>query len=55
MPAALEIRPALPRTAVGKLSKIELRQEERDKAGREAEGRRGVACNLPASILRCPA
>jgi long-chain acyl-CoA synthetase len=27
MPAALEIRPALPRTAVGKLSKVELRQE----------------------------
>ena len=32
MPAALEIRPALPRTAVGKLSKVELRQEERAKA-----------------------
>jgi long-chain acyl-CoA synthetase len=32
MPAALEIRPALPRTAVGKLSKLELRAEEREKA-----------------------
>ena len=32
MPAALEIRPALPRTAVGKLSKVELRDEERVKA-----------------------
>jgi long-chain acyl-CoA synthetase len=29
LPAALEIRPALPRTAVGKLSKKELREEER--------------------------
>ena len=29
MPAALEIRDALPRTAVGKLSKMELREEER--------------------------
>jgi long-chain acyl-CoA synthetase len=32
MPAALEIRPALPRTSVGKLSKLELKQEERAKA-----------------------
>jgi long-chain acyl-CoA synthetase len=32
MPAALEIRPALPRTAVGKLSKVELRQEARAQA-----------------------
>jgi long-chain acyl-CoA synthetase len=29
MPAALEIRDALPRTAVGKLSRIELRDAER--------------------------
>jgi long-chain acyl-CoA synthetase len=34
MPAFLEIRPALPRTAVGKLSKTELRDEERRKAAR---------------------
>lgn len=32
MPAALEIREALPRTSVGKLSKIELRDAERRKA-----------------------
>jgi long-chain acyl-CoA synthetase len=32
MPASLEFRPALPKTAVGKLSKIELRNEERAKA-----------------------
>jgi long-chain acyl-CoA synthetase len=32
MPHALEIRPALPRTAVGKLSKVELRAEELAKA-----------------------
>ncbi|MEE1656049.1 dicarboxylate--CoA ligase PimA [Microvirga sp. CF3062] len=32
MPAALEIRDALPRTSVGKLSKIELRDTERRKA-----------------------
>jgi long-chain acyl-CoA synthetase len=32
MPAALEIRDALPRTAVGKLSKKELVEEEREKA-----------------------
>jgi long-chain acyl-CoA synthetase len=32
MPAHLEFRDALPRTAVGKLSKVELRQEEREKA-----------------------
>jgi long-chain acyl-CoA synthetase len=31
MPAALEIRPALPRTSVGKLSKKELVEEERSK------------------------
>lgn len=31
MPAALEFRPSLPRTAVGKLSKIALREEERRK------------------------
>ena len=32
MPAHLEIRAMLPRTAVGKLSKVELREEERRKA-----------------------
>jgi long-chain acyl-CoA synthetase len=32
MPAALEIRDALPRTSVGKLSKVELRDAERRKA-----------------------
>ena len=32
MPQALEIRGALPRTPVGKLSKLELKQEERAKA-----------------------
>jgi long-chain acyl-CoA synthetase len=32
MPAALEIRDALPRTPVGKLSKLDLKREERDKA-----------------------
>jgi long-chain acyl-CoA synthetase len=32
MPAALEIRAALPRTPVGKLSKLELKREEREKA-----------------------
>ncbi|MBX6424872.1 MAG: dicarboxylate--CoA ligase PimA [Variibacter sp.] len=31
MPTALEFRPSLPRTAVGKLSKVELREEERRK------------------------
>ncbi len=39
MPHALEIRPALPRTGVGKLSKLELRDEER----RKAEAQRGAA------------
>ncbi len=32
MPTQLEFRDALPRTAVGKLSKVELKQEERRKA-----------------------
>jgi long-chain acyl-CoA synthetase len=32
LPAALDIRATLPRTAVGKLSKIELRAEERARA-----------------------
>jgi long-chain acyl-CoA synthetase len=32
MPRALEFRPALPRTSVGKLSKLELRDDERRKA-----------------------
>jgi long-chain acyl-CoA synthetase len=32
MPAKLEFRDSLPRTAVGKLSKVELKQEERRKA-----------------------
>jgi long-chain acyl-CoA synthetase len=36
MPAHLEIRPALPRTAVGKLSKVELREEEKRKASAAA-------------------
>ena len=36
MPAALEIREALPRTSVGKLSKIELRNAERHKTERAA-------------------
>jgi long-chain acyl-CoA synthetase len=42
MPQAVEVRPALPRTAVGKLSKLELRDEERRKAA-EAAGQRGAA------------
>ncbi|WP_346767227.1 dicarboxylate--CoA ligase PimA [Enterovirga aerilata] len=42
MPQALEIRPALPRTAIGKLSKLELRDEERKKAA-DAAARRGAA------------
>ena len=42
MPQALDIRPALPRTAVGKLSKLELRDEERRKAA-EAGAQRGAA------------
>ena len=42
MPAALEIRPTLPRTAVGKLSKLELREEERAKAATASE-QRGAA------------
>jgi long-chain acyl-CoA synthetase len=33
MPAALEIRASLPRSPVGKLSKLELRDEERRRAG----------------------
>jgi len=33
MPAALEIRASLPRSPVGKLSKLELRDEERGRAG----------------------
>ncbi|BCH34411.1 dicarboxylate--CoA ligase PimA [Mesorhizobium sp. L-8-10] len=40
MPEALEIRPALPRTAVGKLSKLELKQEE-------AARRAAAASNTP--------
>jgi long-chain acyl-CoA synthetase len=32
-PAHLEFREKLPRTAVGKLSKVELKQEEREKRG----------------------
>jgi long-chain acyl-CoA synthetase len=36
MPAHLEFRESLPRTAVGKLSKVELRQEENAKAAGEA-------------------
>ena len=41
MPTALEFRPALPRTAVGKLSKVELRDEERRKAAEPEQ--RGAA------------
>jgi len=37
MPAFLEFRPTLPRTAVGKLSKVELREEEKRKADHAAE------------------
>ena len=36
MPKALEIRPALPRTPVGKLSKLELKQEEAARAAARA-------------------
>ena len=39
MPAALEIRDALPRTGVGKLSKKELIEEERAKAAVMADSR----------------
>ena len=42
MPQALEIRQALPRTAVGKLSKLELRDEERRRAA-IAAAQRGAA------------
>jgi long-chain acyl-CoA synthetase len=38
MPAALEIRAALPRTSVGKLSKKELIEDERARQSRSAEG-----------------
>jgi long-chain acyl-CoA synthetase len=39
LPSALEIRPALPRTPVGKLSKLELKQEERARlAASELQG-----------------
>lgn len=38
MPAALDIRAALPRTPVGKLSKLELKREERDKAASQSQG-----------------
>jgi long-chain acyl-CoA synthetase len=41
MPAALEIRPALPRTSVGKLSKKELIEEERARASRVLEKNQG--------------
>jgi long-chain acyl-CoA synthetase len=40
MPAALEVRDSLPRTSVGKLSKVELRAEERRK--HEARAGQGV-------------
>lgn len=36
MPAALELRDALPRTPVGKLSKVELKQEEANRSRRAA-------------------
>ncbi|MCR5858568.1 long-chain fatty acid--CoA ligase [Mesorhizobium sp. J428] len=38
VPAALDIRAALPRTPVGKLSKLELKREERDKAASQSQG-----------------
>ncbi|MDB5510619.1 MAG: pimA [Enterovirga sp.] len=38
MPHALAFRPALPRTAVGKLSKLELRAEEQERARTAARG-----------------
>ena len=41
MPAQLEFRDALPRTAVGKLSKLELRQQEKTKADCAANGKAG--------------
>jgi long-chain acyl-CoA synthetase len=40
MPAELEIREALPRTVVGKLSKLELKQEEQ--ATRAASAKKGA-------------
>ncbi len=39
MPTDIEFRDALPRTAVGKLSKIELRQQERDKLAAASSNR----------------
>ncbi len=38
LPAALEIRAALPRTPVGKLSKLELKREEREKPAPQQQG-----------------
>ena len=38
MPSALEFRDSLPRTAVGKLSRLELRQEERERSRQTAPG-----------------
>jgi long-chain acyl-CoA synthetase len=38
LPAALEFRASLPRTAVGKLSRRDLAEEERDKAALSVQG-----------------
>ena len=46
MPAHLEFRDALPKTAVGKLSKKELIEEERQKV----QGRRRVNVVIPALV-----
>jgi long-chain acyl-CoA synthetase len=42
-PAHLEFRPSLPRTAVGKLSKVELKQEEREKRSSKNMGEKADA------------
>jgi len=47
MPGLLEFREALPRTAVGKLSKVELKQEERRKASAAAHEIYSQAKELP--------
>ena len=50
MPVALEIRPELPKTPVGKLSKKELKEEERAKA----TGQGGVDAFPPSSTGEWP-
>ena len=42
LPARLEFREKLPRTAVGKLSKVELKAEEREKAAKASREKMGV-------------